>query len=155
MEKNGVSEFWLKKEEELRSRLLLRCIATYISGYPGLNGPIHGLLYLMENGFYFENFEKRSMWGSMLQKSDSFKKVFLKIPIGSIHDVHCLFQGPSGKGIARKIINLFRKKSEGIVIKAFLEDEQEIIVNFECLENPKKIQEGYEKLKADKFQYRK
>jgi len=149
METNGVSEFWLRKEEELRSRLLLRCVATYIAGYPGLNGPIHGLLYLMENGFYFENFEKRSMWGSMLQKGDSFKKVFLKMPIGSIREVHCFFQGSSGQGIARKIINIFRKTSEGIVIKAFLEDKQEIIVNFECLENPRKIQEGYGKLKED------
>jgi len=146
METNGVSEFWLNKEEELRSRLLLRCVATYISGYPGLNGPIYGLLYLMENGFYFENFEKRSMWGSMFQKRDLFKKVFLKMPIGSIREVHCFFQGPSGKGIARKIINIFRKKSEGIEIKAFLEDKQEIIASFECLENPKKIQEEYGRL---------
>jgi len=146
METNGVSEFWLNKEEELRSRLLLRCVATYISGYPGLNGPIYGLLYLMENGFYFENFEKRSMWGSMFQKRDLFKKVFLKMPIGSIREVHCFFQGPSGKGIARKIINIFRKKSEGIEIKAFLEDKQEITASFECLENPKKIQEEYGRL---------
>ena len=149
METNGVSEFWLKKEEELQSRLLLRCVATYLAGSPGLNGPIHGLLYLMENGFYFENFKKRSMWGSMLQKSDSFKKVFLKIPIGSIREVHCFFQGPSGQGIARKTINIFSKKSEGIVIKACLEDEQEIIVSFECLENPRRIQEEYGKLKED------
>jgi len=146
METNGISEFWLKKEEELQSRLLLRCIATYISGYPGLNGPIYGLLYLMENGFYFENFEKRSMWVSMLQKSDLFEKVFLKMPIGFIHELHCFFQGPSGQRIARKIINIFRKTSEGIVIKAFLEDKQEITVSFECLENPRKIQEGYGRL---------
>ena len=146
METKGVSEFWLRKEEELRSRLLLRCVATYIAGYPGLNGPIHGLFYLMENGFYFENFEKRSMWGSMLQKSDSFKKVFLKMPTGSIREVHCFCQGLSEQGIAPKIINIFRKKSEGIVIKAFLEDKQEITVNFECLENPRKIQEEYGRL---------
>jgi hypothetical protein len=146
METKGVSEFWLRKEEELRSRLLIRCVATYIAGYPELNGPVLGLLYLMENGFYFENFEKRSMWVSMFQKNDSFKKVFLKMPIGSITEVYCFCQGLSEQGIARKFINIFRKKSEGIVIKAFLEDRQEILVSFECLENPRKIQEEYGKL---------
>jgi len=57
-----------------------------------------------------------------------------------------LFPRPQWKGIARKIINIFRKKSEGIEIKAFLEDKQEITASFECLENPKKIQEEYGRL---------
>ena len=70
----------------------------------------------------------------MLQKRDSFKKVFLKMPIGSIREVHCFVQGLNEQEIARKIINIFRKKSEGIVIKAFWEDKQEIIVSFEWLE---------------------
>ena len=146
METKGVREFWLKKEEELQSRLLIRCVATYIAGYPGLGDPILGLLYLMENGLYFENFEKRSMWISMFQKNDSFKKVSLKMPIGSISEVYCFCQGLSEQGIARKIISLFSKKSEGIVIKVFLEDKQEISVSFECLEDPRKIQEEYRRL---------
>jgi hypothetical protein len=147
METKSISEFWLRKEKELQSRLLIRSLATYISGYPGLDLPVCGLLYLMENGFYFENFEKRNMLFSVFQKNDSFKKVSLKVPIGSICGVNCFRKGVSEKGFSGKISNLFRKKTEGIVIKVLSEDRQETSLSFECLEDPRKIREKYRKLK--------
>ena len=41
------------------------------------------------------------------------------------------------------------KKSEGIVIKTFFEDKNEIFVGFECLEGSRRIPGIYKKLKRD------
>ena len=71
------------------------------------------------------------------------------MPIGSVIEVNYFCRGLSEQGIARKIINMLRKKSEGIVIKTFFENKNEIFVSFECLEGSRKIQEIYRKLKRD------
>ena len=92
MKTDDVSEFWLEKEQEAGSKLVIPTFAIYVQGLPDIVGPVSGLLYLMENGFYFENFEQQNIWSSLFQKSSlskksRFKKILLKIPTEAIKEV--------------------------------------------------------------------
>ena len=143
MKKEDIIEFWSTKEKEAQSRLVIASFATYIEGYPGLRGPIHGLLYLMENGFYFENFEKKDMWSTLFQKNPSFRKTYLKVPIKSISEVSVFGTYINGQRIVRRIGNILRKKLRGITIRFLSEDNQRLSISFECIENPMQIYEKY------------
>jgi len=146
MKKEDINEFWRAKEKEAQSRLAIASFATYIEGYPGLRGPIHGLLYLMENGFYFENFEKKDMWSTLFQKNRSFRKTYIKVPIKSISEVSVFGTNINGQKIVRKIFNIFRKKIRGIAIRFLSEDNRRLSISFECIENPMQIYEEYSEL---------
>ena len=146
MKKQDINEFWRAKESEAQSRLVIASFATYIEGYPGLRGPIHGLLYLMENGFYFENFEKKDMWSTLFQKNRSFRKTYIRIPIKCIGEVSLFGININGQKIVRKIFNILRKKIRGITIRFLSENNQRLSISFECIENPMQIYDKYREL---------
>lgn len=103
MNDKRVDQFWQDKERELGCALVLRTFAVYREGVLSQREPAEGLFYLMENGFYFETFEKpRSVFSFLgLDSGNGFRKINLHIPIRSIIDV----TGPdAGKGQTRKSV---------------------------------------------------
>ena len=152
MQSDDVREFWREKERETNSRFVTASFATYLKGYQGETGPVTGVLYLMENGFYFENFESHSALSFLFSKAagslkkSSFKKLYIKIPCADIQGLSYFGLPQSTESITGKIVNLFRARSWGIVITWRSEQNRTNSVHFECMEKPEKIGEHYNKL---------
>jgi hypothetical protein len=100
----------------------------------------------MENGFYFENFEKKDMWSTVFQKNRSFRKTYIKVPIKSVSEISVFGSNMNGQKIVKKIFNILRKKIRGITIRFLSEDNQRLSISFECIENPMQIYEKYSEL---------
>ncbi len=100
MKKDSLDQFWREKEKQHKSALVIASSAQYLGGFPGLAGPINGLLYIMKNGIYFENFKHtdwlRGVFRDVFHVDEDFDKVDLAFPKSEIIDVFC-FHGQKDK----------------------------------------------------------
>jgi hypothetical protein len=100
MKKDSLEQFWQEKEKQRKSKLILASSAQYLGGYPGLAGPINGLLYIMTDGVYFENFKNEDWWRGVLRDvfhvDEDFAKTDLALPKKDITEVYC-FPGQKDK----------------------------------------------------------
>ncbi len=95
-----VERFWEEKEKEYKSVLLAVSTGAYLGGFPGLAGPVKGLIFIMENGVYFENFKTtawlRGVFRDVFHVDDDFAKISLALKKKDIVDVFC-FHGQKDK----------------------------------------------------------
>jgi hypothetical protein len=100
MKDDSPEQFWREKEREHKSPFVIASAAEYLGGYPGLAGPLNGLLYVLRNGIYFENFKDtawlRGVFRDVFHVDEDFAKVSLALKNKDIVDVSC-FPGQKDK----------------------------------------------------------
>jgi len=151
-EKEKIKKFWNQKEDELKSKLIIVSAAEYKSGYNNITGSIHGLLYLIENGFYFENFESRNFMTELIFREKYFEKINIHLQIENIINV-CDYKGNKEKqklNIATKIMRFIFPPPRKLKITYKTELNSTATVTFITLEEPLKICEEYYSLRSNK-----
>jgi hypothetical protein len=144
----NVEKFWQEKEKATKSRLITRTAANYKSGYPGLENPVEGgLLYLMENGFYFENFQSTNFLANVIFKQD-FEKISFHIPLDKVADVYDYFgnKKPEKKTFIEKFKHLFSQKPRELNIEYTNDDNEKMKITFITFVDPVTFCEEYYKL---------
>lgn len=139
-----MEQFWKEKEKEYKSALLAVSSGAYCGGFPGLAGPIKGLIYVMENGVYFENFKNsdwlRGVFRDVFHVDEDFAKVNLALKKKDIIDVYC-FRGQKDQRrlsvwrrlgyliglIPRRLLLDYRHKGESCTL-VFACDEPPIVL---------------------------
>jgi hypothetical protein len=100
MKSTPLEHFWLEKEKEHKSSFLTATSAEYLGGYQRFKAPIRGLLYVMKNGIYFENFKEHEWWRGVVRDvfhiDDDFTKITMELKNKNIVDVSC-FRGQKNK----------------------------------------------------------
>jgi hypothetical protein len=140
---DDISEFWQEKEEEAQSRLVIPIFSNYLEGYPGLEGPETGLLYLMENGFYFENMEKKGQLDFITRKKGRFKKKQFKLPLESIDGVDIIGANVKTNSLWQQFLNFWKTTDQKLQISFHNESGRKGAVIFECALNMEKLQKAY------------
>jgi len=147
--KNEIDNFWKQKEKETNSKLIIATVASYLKGYELHSSTITGLLYLMENGVYFENFEDSPNIMSFITKKKEFEKVTFKIAakdIISITDFYGL-KSQNEMTFVNKLIKALGFRNRGLIIKYNTSISDEVIeVFFSCFVNPFNIIKKYNSL---------
>lgn len=108
-------EFWKDKELEYNSKLLMQSFAIYRSD----NINISGLLYLMEDGFHFEDFPKKNLLLNFFKSNKKFnktKKFISKGNITKLNDGKNQTPIKKSKNLLEKIISPFIKYERIIII---------------------------------------
>jgi hypothetical protein len=143
-EKENIQEFWLKKENEKNSKLVITTACEYLRGYDELKGPIYGLLYLMENGFYFENFEEHNFMKDLFLGNKGFEKINITIKLNEIDEVKTVNGHKRKKDLNffSKIIYLFGFTTNILIIKM----KNGFECYFKCIESPLNICEKFYQL---------
>ena len=143
-----IKEFWQQKEKETGSKLVIPSYADLFSGWEGIALPAPGLLYLMENGFYFENFENNNFMSNLLTKKETFKKINIHIAAESILRVYdfSLSLKEKSKSIIAKIKDFLSPPPYILVIEYLNEKDEKTIVKFKTFIKPSEICEAYNKL---------
>ena len=143
-----VKEYWDKKEKENNSKLIARTAAHYIEGYRDLAGPVPGLLYLMENGFYFENFKNNNFMSNIIQRNDDFEKINIHIPFTSITDVYDYFGNTKKEKtpFKKKLKYIFFSKPNELHIEYQNKNSEKNIIKFKTFIEPLLFCEEYYKL---------
>ena len=140
-ENENIQEFWEKKEKEKNSKLVIATACEYIRGIKDIEGPIYGLLYLMENAFYFENFDDQNFMKNIFFKKEEFRKINFNIVLSEIKDVKT-YNGHRNKSdlkFLNKVLNFFGFITDILVIK--IKNNEEYL--FKCIESPLNISEKY------------
>jgi hypothetical protein len=143
-----VEEFWEKKEKETGSRLLERSAANYKCGFAGLDNPVvGGLLYLMENGFYFENFQSTNFLVNTILKQE-FEKVSFHIPLEKITDVYDFFGNKEKveETFLDKLKHFFSTKPKELNIEYLDDNNEKTVITFTSFIDPVIFCEAYYKL---------
>ncbi|MBN1524000.1 MAG: hypothetical protein JW904_05940 [Spirochaetales bacterium] len=89
MNEQEIESFWREKEKKYQSTLVKASAAQYITGYPMVQGPINGLLYIMKNGIYFENFQQDHWLDKVFRVKNNFTPVSFCLKNEYITDVSC------------------------------------------------------------------
>ena len=71
---NEIELYWKKKEEENSSKLITSSFSYFYTN----GSKTSGLLYLMENGVYFENFESKNWFFQIMNKKAKFVEIKIK-----------------------------------------------------------------------------
>lgn len=139
-----IHNFWVKKEKEKNSKLVIATACEYLSGYKSIEGPVYGLLYLMKNGFYFENFEEKSFMKDLFLGKEEFNKINFSISLKDIEQVKT-GDGYGGKGelsFFKKVLKILGFSSNVLSIK--IKNNRDCL--FKCIESPFNICERYYEL---------
>lgn len=146
MQDSETEEFWKEKELEKNSKYLISTTANYIQNFKDEGNKIFGLLYLMENGLYFENFEKIS-WIQQLGggKRKKFEKMELFIPLASIIDMKNM-EGKKSRSqlkTTEKLMKILLSRFEGLIVSYNDDVGNQKDARFECFSDPLLLCEKY------------
>ena len=143
-----VEKFWENREKETGSRLVARTAVNYVNGFEGLKKPVEGgLLYLMENGFYFENFQSTNFIVTTVLKKE-FEKVSFHIPLADVIDVYDFFgnRKPVKVSLKYRIIHFFSTKPKQLNIEYTNSRNEKSKITFTTFLDPLLLCEEYHKL---------
>ncbi|MBT3273891.1 MAG: hypothetical protein HN368_12105 [Spirochaetales bacterium] len=140
---NDIDGFWREREAEAQSRLVIPIMATYLEGYPGLEGPEAGLLYLMENGFYFENMEKKGQLDFFLRGKPRFVKKQFKLPLESVDGVDMIGAKVKASSPWQQFLDFWKTTEQKLQITFHDESGRKGTAVFECVLDMDKMQKAY------------
>lgn len=111
-----VRAFWEEKQTALGDTLLRfsYAVLTIPSGF--VTQEKSGLLYLMRRDLWFEDFPKSSTFSALLQRSSTYEKTLLQLPVATVEQVQVVPQFalntffsefPARSGVFQKIAHLF------------------------------------------------
>ncbi|MCG8570062.1 MAG: hypothetical protein MJB14_07955 [Spirochaetes bacterium] len=143
-------EFQQKKEEEHQSKFIASTFAYYLPKYPDEQIKTGGVLYIMESGIYFENFESAMTLQKLLFQSQkkSFEKIELKFLRSTIEAVGIYPQADNGASSLKKIWHTFLYGTKkGMILTIAEKDGQSKNYVFETLDNPSSFLKKYENVK--------
>lgn len=86
-EDNDQMEFWKEREEEKGGELQFNTFATFIGRSGDKKVELGGLLYIINNRAYFEDFEKDNIFLRLLTKKRTFKKTEFSFDIATIRGI--------------------------------------------------------------------
>lgn len=81
---NDEMDFWKEREEEKGGKLQFSTFATFIGRGGDKKVDLGGLLYIINNRVYFEDFEKDNLFLRILSKKRDFKKTEFSFDISTI-----------------------------------------------------------------------
>jgi len=79
-------EFWAKKEEEKGGRVKFYTFATYMGRWSDRSVALGGLVYIVKNNIYFEDFEKENWILRVVQRKSKYEKTEFSIDIDDISE---------------------------------------------------------------------
>ena len=82
----AVEDFWKKKNSGLNNKLLIAALARYKDIKSEIDTETTGILYVMENGVYFENFQQPCLPQIKTEQCGQ-RKIFIQIPVALISGV--------------------------------------------------------------------
>ena len=140
----NVQTFWEEKQNELGERLLLFSYAIFVN-------PAHlplpeksGILYLMEQNLWFEDFPKPPLF--FLNRTSKYKKTLIQIPRQAISSVELIKQSGleeiflrkrPGSGFFRSIAKLMSPESTYLLLAASQNAENPSRYAFREINDPK------------------
>lgn len=147
-DKEKIKIFWDEKEKETNSKLIIQTAVQYKQGYINLIGPVPGLLYLMANGFYFENFKSNNLFNDIIFRNDEFEKINIHIPIKLVTNMYDFL------GNKKRVENTFKKKIKNFIfpkpnelnIEYYNEKNESIVMTFVTIIDPIIICEEFYKI---------
>lgn len=113
-EANDQMEFWKEREEEKGGELQFNTFATFIGRGGDKKVELGGLLYIINNRVYFEDFEKDNIFMKILTKKRSYKKTEFSFDIAAIRGVKEVSVGEATNCILGLIGNEETKQAAGI-----------------------------------------
>ncbi len=137
MKESEIQQFWREKEKEHQGQLVRASFARYLDGYPFFPEAANGLLYLMTNGVYFENFPKEHWLDKVTRRKEDFTRMFLRLKSEQITDVSC-FTGQKDKfniPLGKRLASLFGVLPR-LLLVGYHTDEGTGVVRFTCTESP-------------------
>ena len=140
---NEADGFWREKEAEAQSRLIIPIMANYLEGYPGLEGPEAGLLYLMENGFYFENMEKNGQLDFLIRGKRKFEKKQFKLLLESVDGVDMIGAKVKAGSLWQQFLDFWKTTEQKLQITYHDVSGRKGIAVFECVLDMEKMQKAY------------
>ena len=136
MDTHDIDNFWREKEKECHSTLVKASFARYITGYPMLQGPITGLLYIMKNGIYFENFEKDHWVDKVFRVKIDFTPVLFCLENRYITEVSC-YPGQKNKfriPLRKRLSAVLGLLPQHLLVN-YIIDGNPCIIRFACAES--------------------
>ena len=122
----NIRKFWEDKEQTLQDTLLRFSYGVFIEPAEVILREKSGLLYLMRQNLWFEDFPKSSTFSALFEQRSQYTKTQIQIPCASIAEVHLvpaielgsIFLGkrPSSAGILGAL-RLFKPRPNTIVLR--------------------------------------
>jgi hypothetical protein len=146
MDDRKIDSFWRDKEKENQSTLVTASAARYLVGYPAVPEPVTGLLYIMNNGIYFENFQNEHWIDKVFRVKKAFTRVFFHLKNEHITDVSC-FPGQKNKFSVplRMRLALFLGLLPRHLVVEYCEDGPACCIRFECVKSTLSLCAAYYK----------
>jgi len=113
-EENEQMEFWKQREEEKGGELQFNTFATFIGRGGDKKVELGGLLYIINNRVYFEDFEKDNIFLKILSKKKAFKKTEFSFDIATIRGIREVSAGEAANCIQGLIRDDETKKATGL-----------------------------------------
>ena len=79
-------EFWAKKEQEKGGKVEFYTFATYMGRWSDRSVTLGGLIYIIKNSIYFEDFEKENWILRIVQRKSKYEKTEFSINIADISE---------------------------------------------------------------------
>ncbi len=79
-------EFWVKKEQEKGGKVTFYTFATYMGRRSDRSVTLGGLVYIIKNNIYFEDFEKENWILRIVQRKSTYEKTEFSINMDEISE---------------------------------------------------------------------
>jgi hypothetical protein len=83
----NVRKFWNDKQQALNDTLQRFSYGVLVESADVMLRETSGLLYLMQQNLWFEDFPKSSVFSSLFQQNANYTKTLLQIPVNTISEV--------------------------------------------------------------------
>lgn len=141
-ETREIEEFWREVENEHQSTLLIATPADYIGGCPADTVPVSGLLYILRNGIYFENFPGTAWFGSLFKINTPFSKIKLQFKKENIIGVSCFGRQTTRRSLIERLSLFFSTASRQFTV-TYKNSGQEQDVTFRCVKNARDLCDAF------------
>ncbi|HEB30848.1 MAG TPA: hypothetical protein ENI15_08250 [Spirochaetes bacterium] len=112
--------FWAEKEKEKGGKVRFFTFATFIGNTGGRPATLGGLLYLIDERLYFEDFEKDNWFAKIVSSKKNYEKIELEIDSKDIEEIKTISKSTALNCIAG-IIKDEDTKPVSIVTKALFQ----------------------------------
>jgi hypothetical protein len=112
--------FWAEKEQEKGGKVRFFTFATYMGSTGGRPTSLGGLLYIIDEQLYFEDFEKDNWFAKIISRKKNYEKTELDFGVDDITEIKTISKSSALNCIAG-IIKDEDTKSVSIVTKALFQ----------------------------------
>jgi hypothetical protein len=144
-ESGETERFWREKEKEHGSALLISTPAELVSLEPDSTNQVSGLLYIMQNGIYFETFNDSHFFGMPARPDPNFKKVNLGFKREQIVGVSCSDRFDTPLPLLERFLRLFFESPRHFTV-TFIDSGHERSAIFNCLIKPHLLCDAYDSM---------